>query len=272
MPRPATPSGRIPDGDPAADRRRRLRLLGVALGTAAIVVAIVVAAGAFKPDPTADASRTTVAGIEVRGAAEAGELLRGLPQRGTTLGRADAPVTILVISDLKCPSCRDHAIEAQRAVVDRLVRTGRANLRLELVNLRDRARGTGDGAAARRAAYALAATDRFWPFVQTAFWNQRSTRDEWATEPLLRAIAAVASGAASSSAASGSASEAADLGQTPAVRAAIAAADRLASDLGTDATPSVHVLRRGARTGERVGDVHDVDAIAAAVDRAARGR
>lgn len=46
------PPGRTPGVDPTTDRRRRVRILGVALTVAAIVVVGVVAVGAFKPDPT----------------------------------------------------------------------------------------------------------------------------------------------------------------------------------------------------------------------------
>lgn len=246
-----------PDG--VAARRRRLRLLGGAFGLVVLVVAAVAAFGAFKRDPTAGGSRTTVGDTAIRGVEETAALLRGIPQQGTVLGRADAPATILVVSDLKCPSCQAHALTVQPEVVDRLVRTGRANLRMVLVDFRDPARGTTDGARLRRAAYAFAAEDRFWGFVQTAFWNQGRTEDEWATPSFLRAVAAVAPGVAPARVQDR---------ETPAVRAAVAEADREAKDLGTDATPSVYVVRRGATTGGRVSAIGDVDAITDAVERA----
>jgi protein-disulfide isomerase len=242
----------------ATERRRRLRLLGGVGAVVAVVVAVVLVVGPFRPDPAAGGESENVDGVGVRGARETTTLLRGLEQHGTVLGRPDAPATIIEIADLKCPVCQEHELRTQPEVIDRLVRTGRANLRMELVNYRDAAAGTTDGAAARRAAYALAPTDRFWPFVHAVFWNQGSEQDAWATDRLLRAVGTVLPGLGAG---------AVQTRETPAVRAGIAGADGLAKALGTTGTPSVYVVPRGGREGRAV-DAGDIDAITRAVDAA----
>jgi protein-disulfide isomerase len=268
-PRSAPPNGTLPEEQHAAaraatERRRRLRTLAGVLAVAALLVAVLVAFGGFRRDPAERGSTTTVAGRTVRGVSETAALLRGLPQHGPTLGDPRAPVTIVVVSDLKCPHCQRHALTTQREIVDRLVRSGRARLTLHLVNQRDAARGTTDGEDARRAAYSLVAKDRFWSFVQTSFWNQGPTDRAWATAPFLRAIAAAAPGV-----------DPADLvvGPSPASAAAISAADRLSRRLGTDETPSIYVAARGSRELRRITAIDDLDAIERAVDAATpRGR
>jgi protein-disulfide isomerase len=247
--------------DAATLRRDRLRLLLAGSGAVVLLVVLVAAFGAFKGDPTEGGSETDVGGVRVRGATETAALLRGLPQDGVTLGRKDAPVTILEIADLKCPSCQEHELRVQPQVVDRLVRTGRANLQMQLVNYRDDAAGTTDGEGARRAAYGFAARDRFWNFVHATYWNQGPEQDQWATEARLREVATAAPGIEPAQV---------DVRETPATRTATATADRLAAALRTDGTPSVYVIPRGSSTGEEVADSGSVDAIARAVEAAER--
>jgi hypothetical protein len=172
------------DLDTAVRAGRRGQLVGGIFFLAVIVVGALVAAGAFGGggDPARNASYVD----GVRGVRETTALLRGVPQDGIRLGRADAPVTIVEFADLKCPVCRDFALKEQDDVVRELVRTGRANLELRLIGLKD---FRPDNLTGRTAAYALAEQDRMWPLVALLYWNQGEERERWIDEPLLRKLA-----------------------------------------------------------------------------------
>ncbi|WP_022926954.1 DsbA family protein [Patulibacter americanus] len=244
------------------DRRRRLRLLGGAAVLVVVVVAVAVAFGAFKDDPADDASRQQNGGVTVVGLAETRAFVRGLEQRGTVLGDPDAPVTIVELADLKCPFCKQHELGAQLEIVDRLVRTGKANLDMQLVNIIDPGMGTTDGAAARRAALNLTSQGGFWSFVHAAYFRQGAESDEWATPDMLRAIAAAAPGVGPGRL---------NVRETATSRAAAARADELMAALRPTGTPAVFVRRRGTRAYTPVPDL-DADTVAAAVDEAGKRR
>lgn len=244
------------------ERRRRLRLLGGAGGLVVLVVAVVLAVGAFKDDPADDASREQIGGASVVGVAETRAFVRGLQQRGTVLGDPTAPVTIVEIADLKCPFCKQHELGAQGEIVDRLVRTGRANLDLQLVNVIESGMATTDGAAARSAALNLTGGGGFWSFVHATYFNQGDETREWATPDLLRAIATAAPGVGAARL---------NLRETATSRAAAARADALITGLKPTGTPAVFVRRRGTRAYTPVANL-DADSVEAAVDEAARRR
>ncbi|CAB4953844.1 unannotated protein [freshwater metagenome] len=219
----------------AAERGKRLKLLGGAAGIVVVIIAIVLAAGAFKgSDKTEGASEQN----GVRGIAETKALLAGLPQDGTLLGKPDAPVTIHEFADLKCPACQAFEIDSQKQNVDELVRTGKANLRLHLLNIIDPNVGTSDGAKGRVAANNLVAQDKYWAFVSTNYYNQGLESDSWLTDDKLKEMATEAPGVGA---------DAINTRETPASRKLAADAEKLASDLGVSGTPSFFVQPRGTR-------------------------
>lgn len=246
-------------------RPRRARLLAVALIAAIVIVVGVVVAGAFKSDPVADAPVTTVAvggkAVGLKGGAETKALLEGLPQHGLTLGDPDAPATIVQVADLKCPACQRHEIETQPAIIRDLVRTGRANLEMRLVNIIDPSAGTTDGEVARRAALNYVGANTFWNFVHTLYFNQGDERQAWATEGRLREIATAAPGV-----------DPAQLQtrETPASRSLVRAANRFARRVGAPGTPAIYVRARGSEKWVGVPQAGDVSAIAATVDAVQR--
>ncbi|MGX6448006.1 thioredoxin domain-containing protein [Patulibacter sp. S7RM1-6] len=217
-------------------RLRRGQRLGAAFLLIAIVVGALMATGVVGgKDPARDAS--VVDGV--RGVRETTALLRGIPQDGIRLGRADAPATIVAFADLKCSACRAFALGDQQAVVRDLVRTGRANLELRLIGL-DAFRP--DNLAGRDAAYALADRDGTWPLAELLYWNQGEERTEWITDARLRRLAAASPelhGVAVSTRA------------TRTSRRLSAEADRLAAALDVDRTPTFFVRARGETAPER---------------------
>ena len=56
-----------------------------------------------------------------------------MPQDGLTLGRPDAPATVVEFIDVKCPFCKEFAIEDGPDLVRDLVRSGRASLELRVL-------------------------------------------------------------------------------------------------------------------------------------------
>lgn len=247
------------------ERAQRLKLLGGAVVAIVVIVVAVLALGVFKKDATEGApeSKVEVDGQEVtiKGGAETTKLLAGLQQNGLTLGDPNAPVTIIEIADLKCPACQAHEIDTQPEVVNRLVRTGKANLQIQLVNFRDGAAGTTDGEAARNAALNLVPKNKFYNFVHTLYYNQGLESETWATDRKLKAIAAGSPGVGV---------EMLNTQSTPESKKLVAEAEKLSTALNTSGTPSIYVKPRGTNVYTNVPNFSSVDDIAAAVDEAAK--
>lgn len=108
------------------------------------------------------------------------EDLGGIPQNGTTLGDAGAPVTIQLYEDFQCPACGQFARETLPEVVDTYVRPGEAKLVSEtLAFLGD------DSVTAARAALAAGEQDRYWPFALLLFENQGAENSGYVTDEFL---------------------------------------------------------------------------------------
>lgn len=168
-------------------RTRRLRLLGLAGAAAVLVVVLaVVLSSSGGGDGNQDAA-TRPEG-PVQGAAEVTRRFAGIPQQGTTLGRPDAPVTLVEFADLKCPICRQFALQTLPTLIRDEVRRGRLRIEFRLQTFVGEQTAPGDSARAARFALAAARQGRFWPFVDLFYVNQGPEQKAYVTDALLRRL------------------------------------------------------------------------------------
>lgn len=238
------------------ERKKRLAILGGAVGVVVVIVAIVLAAGVFKKDPAE--KLTEVNGV--RGGSDTASLFAGIPQEGIRLGKADAPATIVLFADLKCPFCKQQALETEPTVVKDLIRTGKANMELRLISVIDANVGTTDGQAARTAAFNLASSGKFWNFTHGVYANQGDETEAWATEGKLKEIAGGLAGVPKT----------VSTRETPASRELQKQADTLQQQLKVTGTPSAFVKPRGVGEYAPVENVMDPSNYASAVEAATK--
>jgi protein-disulfide isomerase len=149
---------------------------GVAVA-AALVAASVVASRGSSSSPSA----STSAPLAARGGTLA--LLRGIPQHGATLGRPNAPVTLVEYADIQCPYCARFAVEDLPTLVSDYVRTGRVK-----IVFRGLAFVGPDSDTALRTAIAAGRQGRLWDVVDLLYHNQGIENSGWASDGLLRQV------------------------------------------------------------------------------------
>jgi protein-disulfide isomerase len=162
--------------------RNRLILVAVALGAAILlaVVLILVTGGSDKnATPTTTATTST--------APTASSPFAGVPQQGDTLGKASAPVTLIVYEDPQCPFCRTWNIDTLPTVIDQFVRTGRIKLEYRGVVIigPDSVRGL-------RAIYAAGEQNKLWNLADELYKRQGAENSGWITNSVILAAAKAA--------------------------------------------------------------------------------
>ena len=116
-------------------------------------------------------------------------MLQGIPQQGLSLGRPNAPVTLVEYGDLQCPICRAYTVATLPTLVRDYVRTGK--VRLEFRGL---AFLGADSETALKAVIAAGAQNKGWNMLDLLYRNQGEENSGWATESTLRAAAAAIPG------------------------------------------------------------------------------
>lgn len=156
----------------AAARRKRLALLGALALAAVAIVAIAIAISSGGGDDEQKASQDG----KLAEAAEVNKTYAGIPQDGITLGSPDAPATVVVFADAKCPFCRDFDISELPGIVDKYVRPGKAKIKLRM-----RAFLGNDSRTAADAVYAAAQQDKAFQATGILYQNQGEETEEWVT-------------------------------------------------------------------------------------------
>ena len=147
----------------------------VAVGVVGVVVALAVAGG----DSSSSASATTTSDAS-GGPSRSKKVLAGIPQSGLTLGKADAPATLVEFADLQCPYCGQFANQALPTVVRQFVRTGKIKLRYNgMAFLGD------DSQTALRAVVAASFQNKGWNMLEELFERQGEENTGWVTDEVL---------------------------------------------------------------------------------------
>jgi protein-disulfide isomerase len=158
---------------------------GAVVLAAAVTLVVAFAVGGRTSHPRSDAPNVGSLVNALPGAADVHALLAGIPQHGTTLGSARAPVTMVEYVDLQCPYCREFATQVFPDVVARYVRTEK--LRVEL---RPWAFIGADSFRGQAAVLAAARQDRAFDLAELFYDNQGIENTGWLGENMVSAAAA----------------------------------------------------------------------------------
>lgn len=149
------------------------RIIMAVIAVAVVVVGVLVAISLTGGDDGSSGS--------LEGVAEAREQFADLPQRGNTVGQADAPVEIVEYGDLACPACKAASETLVPELIDEFVTTGQARLTfrpIAFIHPQSSERGA-------LGAEAAAMQDAMWPFVDVLYRNQGKETEDWLTEDLM---------------------------------------------------------------------------------------
>jgi protein-disulfide isomerase len=164
---------------PAGGARSRV-LLPIA---AAVVIALALIAVAVLQSRSSSSSTPPVSVPPgTSPAAPVLKLVRGIPQQGATLGRVDAPVTLVEFADLQCPACKVWEETTLPTLVQRYVRQGKLRIEFRGVSI------VGpDSVDALRYLVAARAQGRMWQFLLNAYRHQ-GAENAWVSPEVLQQI------------------------------------------------------------------------------------
>ncbi len=158
------------------DRRQRMLQLGagaVFLAIVVVVVLVVVSSSSEESGGNAEKMQE-VAAVD--------SLLAGLPQSGTTLGKAK--VHLYEYGDLQCPICKEYSEEILPQIIHGQVKNGEADLTFRnftIIGPQSPPAGAGAIAAGEQG--------RAWNYIELFYRNQGKENSGYATDEFLEAVA-----------------------------------------------------------------------------------
>jgi protein-disulfide isomerase len=164
----------------ATEAARRQRLLQLSVGgvflAIIIVVVIIIVAGSGGGDKGGESSNLSDVG-------EVNNLLTGIPQNATVLGKPGAPVKMFEYGDLQCPFCKENAETVTPPIIENAVRKGDVSL-----TFRNFIIIGPDSVPAGEAALAAGAQGKAWNFIELWYRNQGEENSGYVTEEFIESI------------------------------------------------------------------------------------
>jgi protein-disulfide isomerase len=153
----------------------------VVLAAIGIILGVALSGGSSKAAVPARGSLVNA----LPGAADAQQLLRGIPQHGNVLGSRSAPVTLVEYVDLQCPYCQQFETQAMPALIGHYVRTGKVK-----IEARPIAFIGPDSLRGRAAAIAAGGQNKLFNFAQILYVNQGIENTGWLNDEMVTSAAA----------------------------------------------------------------------------------
>jgi protein-disulfide isomerase len=244
------------------EQRRRQASTKVLVAAAAVAVAAVLAVvlgfafGSSSSNAFASVPAVGTLKNALPGASDIQNLFKGIPQSGTTLGSAKAPVTMTEFIDPQCPYCQEFETTVLPSLVNDYVRTGKLRIQME-----PWAFIGPDSVRGQAAELAAARQNRAFNFAELLYFNQGEENTGWLNDDMVAAAARSIPGLRTQDLDSARSSSA--------VKAAQKRVDTLALTDKISGTPTLYVGPTGTKGSEvALASPTDKAAVVAAIRQA----
>jgi protein-disulfide isomerase len=193
------------------------------------------------------------------GSTDVRDLLKGIPQAGLILGNPKAPATLTEFIDLQCPVCQEFETTQMPTLIQKYVRTGKLNVRMEpwsILSAPDSPRG-------QAATIAASLQNKAFEFAQLLYINQGTENTGWLTEDVV--------GSAASSVDGMIPQRVLDEQSSPRVKSTISVVDNTAAKQGYNATPTLLLNHKGQKAHVVAEGLPDAGTLQSQIESAIQG-
>jgi protein-disulfide isomerase len=171
-----------------AQRTRRMQMLGGVVVAAIIVVVVLVVVSSGGGGKTAKANDPKAT---ASASAQVSQMLKGIPQSGTTLGNPKAKITLTEYGDLECPICMEFSEGAEAQLIDTQVRSGQVKLVYKSFKTASNDPDAAPNAfqLQQTAAYAAGAQHKAWNYILLFYRRQQTENTPYVTTAFLTDLA-----------------------------------------------------------------------------------
>ena len=163
-------------------RQANPKVLGIVAGVVALVAVAIVLGFVFTRGSSKASSVKAVgnATTGLPGSSDVEQMFKGIPQSGTTLGSAFAPVTMVEYIDLQCPICQEFETQVMPDIIDKYVRTKKVK-----VVVRPWAFIGSDSFRGQAAMLAAAKQNKGFNYAQVLYNNQGTENTGWLNDNMV---------------------------------------------------------------------------------------
>jgi protein-disulfide isomerase len=209
---------------------------GVALVAVVVVVLVVVLSGGSKSNAGSGLPSTgsATSARALPGAVHVRNLFKGIPQSGLVLGSPNAPATLTEYIDLQCPVCQEFESTQLDPLINKYVRTGKLNIKMQPWSIRG-----PDSNRGQSATISAANQNRAFQFAQLLYLNQGQENTGWLNDDMVNAAAASVDGMKVQQVSN-------DEGSSS-VKSIVSSVDNSAAAQGFNATPTLLLNHKGQK-------------------------